>query len=174
MDLAKAKPIILSIAILIVATAFIFYAIDIFYSSPDYEDFCPMEKYSRMIMTKADCDDIGGFWNYNTGPCPAGEKCPEGYCDPHYTCRKDYEAKNQEYNRNVFIASIIAGSAILVVGLVLKVAVVSNGLMLAGSLTLIIGVLRYWSELSKVLKVAILAAVLTLLIWISYKKFKKA
>ena len=165
------KQTLLAIAIAIVLTAFVAYGISVFYESPDYEDFCP--KLPRAVQTEETCTAEGGLWSPAMRPCPQNERCPEGYCDLHFECRQEYDQVHDQYNRNVFIASMIFGLIILVIGLTLKLESVSTGIMGGGVLTLFIGIIGYWGDLSKYVRLVLLGVLLLILIWIGYKKFGK-
>ena len=52
-------------------------------------------------------------------------------------------------------------------------SVVSLGFSLGGVLALIIGAIRYWSNMQDVLRVVVLAVALAALVWIGIKKIKE-
>ena len=56
--------------------------------------------------------------------------------------------------------------------MILKLETVSSGIMGGGVLTIIYGTLRYWGEMSDIIRWILLGVVLALLIWIGYKKVK--
>ena len=89
-------------------------------------------------------------------------------------CNKEYRDKREIYNRNVFIIAVVAGLiAVVLGGIVLKLESVSAGIMGGGVLLIIYGTLRYWGDMGDVLRFIILGAVLVVLIWLGYRKFKK-
>ncbi len=181
--ISRVKPVILSIAIAIVLTFFIAYGISVFYEAPEYQDFCGTEP-KPYYENQTACEAADGKWQPRNYPCPeyapgearpinVKEICPEGYCDSDFKCRTEFEAKNDIYNRNVFIASVLFGIAAIILGVVLALESVSTGIMGGGVLLIIYGVFRYWGELGKYWRLFVLGLVLAILIWIGYKKFGK-
>ncbi|MEK9151155.1 MAG: hypothetical protein AAB547_00820 [Patescibacteria group bacterium] len=167
----------LIIGITIVVNLFITYLVDVIYQSPEFTDFCPEQQINRAIETEAACLEIGGQWNENieaksmtpqiTVPVPAG------YCNTTYTCSKQYDDVMKVYNRNVFVVFIIAGILLLIGSVFLKgVEAVSLGLSFGGVLALIIGSVRYWSDMNDILRVILLGIALAGLIYVAWKKFK--
>lgn len=167
----------LIVGIMIVVNLFITYLVDVIYPAPEFTDFCPEQQVNRAIETEAACLEIGGQWNENieaknitpqiTVPVPAG------YCDATYTCGKQYEETMKVYNRNVFVVFIIAGILLLIGSVFLKGAeAVSFGLSFGGVLALIIGSVRYWSDMDDILRVILLGIALAGLIYVAWKKFK--
>lgn len=176
---SKAKQVILSIAIAIVLTFFIAYGISVFYEAPKYENFCGMEP-KPYYSNQTSCEAAEGKWQPRNYPCPeyapeavvnVKEVCPGGYCDADFKCRTAFEAENEIYNRNVFIASLIFGMIFIILGIVLKLESVSAGIMGGGVLLVFYGVVRYWGELGKYWRLLVLGLVLAALIWVGYKKF---
>ncbi len=170
----------LIIGVVIVLNLFFNYAISLIYPSPEYQKFCPDEQVISPPATKTQCVAIGGQWTENTypkgEPIVEGVKQPpqvQGYCNPTYTCQKNYDAVRKVYERNVFVALIILGIISLLCGMFLKIGqAVSVGLSFGGVLSLVIASMRYWSEAGNMLRVVILAIALIALIWVGVKKFQ--
>ncbi|MFC1720911.1 hypothetical protein ACFL0K_01515 [Patescibacteria group bacterium] len=175
----------LILGIVIVTNLFFAYVIQVFYPEPEYTGFCE-EKQVRVIPeTKESCLEVGGQWTddkYIQRGIPRGEGVVdipvieterEGYCDPDYTCRQEYQDARELYERNVFVILVILG-VILIIGsfFVAAYEAVSLGLSFAGILSLIIGTMRYWSAMDDYLRVIILGIALAALIYIGIKKFK--
>jgi len=176
---SRTKQVILSIAIALVLTFFVAYGISVFYDSPKYEDFCGND-VKPYVANQTSCEALDGKWQPRNYPCPEyapgtvanpKEICPDGYCDADFTCRTEFESKNDIYNRNVFVASLIFGIIAIIAGVVLRLESVSAGIMGGGVLLTLYGVIRYWGELGKYLRLLVLGIVLAILIWIGYKKF---
>ena len=168
------------IGITIVLNLFFNYALSLAYKSPDYVAFCPASQVND-ISTKDQCLAVGGQWNATQGvpvptklgPQQAGEPTQAGYCDPNFTCQKNYDAASKVYDRNVFAVLVVLGALSLFVGSFLKSNyVISQGLAFGGVLSFIIASMRYWSRANDIVHVLILALALALLFWIAYKKFK--
>ena len=67
---------------------------------------------------------------------------------------------------------MILGVASLVAGIFISATSVSIGLSLGGVLSLIIGSIRYWSDMDDILRVIMLGVALLALIWVGIKKLK--
>ena len=77
------------------------------------------------------------------------------------------------YNRNVFVVFVVAGILLLIGSVYLAGAeAVSLGLSFGGVLSLVIGSMRYWSDMNDILRVIILGVALVGLIYVAWKKFK--
>ncbi len=127
------------------------------------------------------CTEAGGSWSENTypvAPDKSGVSNPvqvNGYCNATYTCGNNFNDAEGMYNRNVFIMLIILGILSLVLGAYAThlSSVVSLGFSFGGVLSLIIGSMRYWSNMQDVLRVVVLAVALAALVWIGIKKIKE-
>jgi len=167
----KIKKAILGIAITIIFLLFVAYAIDTIYPSPEYKDFC--EEKATIINTQQECESIGGEWNPYDRPKPVTEdEIFEGYCDRDFECRQDYDAARDVYNRNVFFVSVIIGIITLVIAALLSLESVSAGLMGGSVLLIIYGTIRYWGDMSNILRTILLGVALAILIWLGYKKIE--
>lgn len=172
----------LIIGIVIVLNLFFNYTLSLVYPMPQYQTFCPDQQVMNSATTKATCVANGGQWTENVTPVvepngqtPAVKTAPDtqGYCNPDYTCQKQYDTATNNYNKDVFIILVVLGIALIIAGIYIRSAdAVSIGLSFGGVLSLIIGSARYWSEAGNILKVCILAVALAALIWLGMKKFK--
>jgi hypothetical protein len=71
------------------------------------------------------------------------------------------------------VALVILGVLSLITGFFIrKSAAVSLGLSLGGVLALVVGSVRYWSDMNDYLRVAVLAVALVILVVIGVKKVK--
>ena len=197
--MSKFKSVLLAIAIAIVFVFFVGFGIASFYKAPKYEDFCAQREFKEIIAQEK-CEAENGKWtSYERGvpkPVMAGNQLfctrisdagknvtlncetleqmqQSGYCDLEFYCREDFDRAREKYNRNVFIAAAGIGIIILIVGFALKMASVSAGLMGGGVLTILYGIIRYWSDLPDYGRFVILGIVLAILIWLGYRKIKK-
>ena len=196
------KHVLLAIAIAIVFVFFVGFGIASFYKAPKYEDFCVQREFKE-ALTKDKCEADNGKWvsyeGYDRGipkPAIAGNQllCTKfdekgknvtlncetidqitqsGYCDLDFYCREDFDKTREKYNRNVFIVATGIGIIILIVGFALKMASVSAGLMGGGVLTILYGIIRYWTDLPDYGRFIILGIILAILIWLGYKRIKK-
>jgi hypothetical protein len=164
-----------ALAIVIVMNLFFYYSIAMVYPEPKFESFCPVPAVTFTDATT--CVNAGGQWTNNqlspkqvTDAVKNGE--PLGWCDPNFTCNKEYTQAHSVYNRNVFIVLIILSLVVLGIGVFAPLEVLSMGFSWAGVVSLIIASGRYWSDADNWMRVLILAVALGLLIWFAMKKFK--
>jgi hypothetical protein len=180
----------IGLAIVIVFNLFVNYGIHTFYKSLKYEDFCKPERLKQSLNTRQSCEAIGGLWTENVGygaskiytPENAGspapiveikEQQPTGWCDQDFTCRKDFEAVNNIYRRNVFIVWVVAGITTIVASFFFTaVQILSTSFMFSGILSLLVGTIQYWSAMQDYLRFIILGVALGVLIYLAYKKLK--
>ena len=178
---AKVVKWAIAVAIIIVLNLFFNYAISLIYKTPTFEGFCPSSITNVTYTDQNMCTAAGGQWTQTTAPVPAdnsGVTNPvkvAGYCDATYTCSQNFTNAQDVYNRNVFIALVILGILSLVLGAYLMrlSSAVSLGFSFGGVLALIIGAIRYWSNMQDVLRVVVLAVALAALVWIGIKKIQE-
>ena len=173
MDL-KSKILTIGIALLLVF--FIFIGIETFYPSPKYENFCKEELNFKSYETQAVCEEAKGKWmeNYPKPICPPSEKCPQGYCDIQYFCRKDFEEVNKAYEHDVFLLGVSFGIVLFIIGFLLQLETVGAGITGGSVIIMTVAVVRYWGNLSDYAKFGILGLALAVLIYIAYKRTTKA
>jgi hypothetical protein len=169
---SKTKLVLLAVGIAIILALFIGYGISTFYKQPKYDMYCT--KLYVQYLSRETCEANGGRW-YEPGeegarPIPVKEGESEGWCDPNYTCSEQYQTYRENYNRNVFVITLIIGIIVLVISIILNKEAVSSGLMGGAILTMIYGTLRYWGRAPDILRFIILGIVLFVLIWVGYRK----
>lgn len=177
---------VLVAGLVIVINLFFYFAIDVFYKQPKFENFCKNDQVKPLVKTQEACVSMGGQWT-ETPPekmiayrdnvpvaVPVPGETISGYCNEYFTCQKDFDAVSKVYNRNVFVIMIILG-VLLVIGsyFVAIYGAVSLGFALAGILSLIIGSMRYWSDMDERVRVVMLGIALVALIWYGIKKFRE-
>jgi hypothetical protein len=119
------------------------------------------------------CTKTGETTQNVTFNCQTIEQLEQtGYCDLYYYCNQEFQDASEKYNRNVFIIAVIFGVIALILGIILKIASVSSGLMGGGVLLIVYGIIRYWSGLQNYGRFIVLGIALAILIWIAYKKLK--
>lgn len=183
--MSKFKEVILAAAIVVVLNLFVNYGIYTFYKPPVLEKYCPIELSQPKYDNQASCEKVGGRWFENNNQtyyyegkapvpmAPADTKIT-GWCDPTATCRTGFEADQSVYNRNLFVVWVAAGFISLALGFfAINVGAVANGFLGGGLLSLIIGTIRYWSDMNDYLRFVILGIALVLLIIIGYKKISQ-
>ena len=147
---------------------FVAYAIQSVYPNPGYEDFC---KTDREIVGDVDsCSDKGGKWKSYEKPLSVDGV--SGWCDFDFSCREEYEDARESYELNVFLLNLFFGILAVILSLFLTVEVVSIGFMAGGTIMIVYGTLRYWGDLSPILRTVFLGIALTILVTLGYRKFK--
>ena len=197
---SSAKKVILAIAIAIVLAFFVNIGINVFYPSPEWEDFCDSERFMVRMTdhTQQSCEDINGRWHadnrvelrqpdtfscrkvqeYDNGTVVMNcdsvtREASTGYCDETYYCAQEYQENNEKYSRNVFVVLLLIGLFIIAGSIALQIASVSSGLMAGGVIVIITGIIRYWQYSTDVLRFLILGAALVILIWLGYKRLNR-
>ena len=164
---------ILVLGIIVVLNLFFSFAIKLVYDSPEYTDFCTEKQVRVQPNTQEECTVEGGQWSeYDIRDPKLAEGEATGYCNTDFTCRQEFDDERSVYNRNVFVILVILGVTSLVAGIFVSAASVSIGLSLGGVLSLIIGSIRYWSDMDDILRVIMLGVALLTLIWVGIKKLK--
>lgn len=172
------KKWVLAFSIIIVLNLFFNYGIYTFYKNPKFENFCKPELNSNAYTNRQSCEAVGGLWNENfpkavPAPTRPAENIQTGYCDVYHTCQKEFNDVNSIYNKNVFIVLVSLGLISLVGGLFIGISgAVSTGLSIGGILSMIIGSIRYWSDMNDYLRFGLLGVALVVLLWLGIKKFK--
>lgn len=166
--------------IVIVLNLFFNYSIFLVYEAPEWDEFCKQEQVVKTPQNQEECVAQGGQWTEDpsrfvgeTKPVPPTGGTPVGWCNTQFICAQEFEEARELYNRNVFVALTILGVIALVAGFfTMATPAVSLGLTLGGVLSLIIGSMRYWSDMDDYLRVIILGAALVALVWLGIKKIK--
>jgi len=136
--------------LVIVINLFFGYSLSLIYKEPNYNTYCPQ----NFAYTPDKTETVAQQEQMNK-------------------CQNDFQAAENTYSKNVFVALVILGALLVLIGNFMKGnAVIANGLSLSGVLSFIIASMRYWSYASDLLHVGILAVALLILLWIAVKKFK--
>lgn len=167
---SKVKQTIFSIALALIAVFFIAYLIQTAYPEPEYNAYCKdiTDPYPK-VLNEQECNQVGGTWNAWNEPDVEGNT---GYCDLWTKCNEEYNTAREPYERNVFIINLFLGLVILITAFFLSVEAISTGFMGGGALLMIYGTLRYWGNLSNVLRTLFLGIALVVLVYFGYKKLK--
>lgn len=170
------KSVAIGIAVIILTSFVTIYGIALFYSQPEYSDFCGEVKTMEIIESEQRCFEVGGQWNSYEYPVKQGEIT--GYCDRDFTCRRGYEDAMKEHSKHVFYIALPLGVMVIIIGAVLfGLESVGAGLMGGGIVTLIYGAGGYWQYAQNLIKfflsLAGLIAVIYFAYWFNKKSFKK-
>lgn len=177
----------LAIAIAIVFNLFVNYGLATFYKEPKYENYCNSSYYPRkpvpafsvypevnkncseIIASEQDyqnCSAMKGYIQYRYGD----DGCQKSYfCE---TCGAVYDSARNKYDGNAFFVLVIIGVAAVVAGVMISVEAVGSGFLLGGIISILIGTVRNWSNLTDVLRFVILGVILAMLVVIGYKKLR--
>ncbi|HLD13020.1 MAG TPA: hypothetical protein VJB87_05535 [Candidatus Nanoarchaeia archaeon] len=179
------KNISLTVGIAVLFSLFIGFAIDAFYSEPDYNTYCKNQFVNKFPYAEPsnrtacppinyqepvyqDCPQDKGYVAYETDQNGCQVK---PYCE---TCQVAYDAANKIYSRNLFFIAAIIGIIAILAGLIfIKNDSIASGFMFGGILLIIYGTVRVFGDLSKVMRVIVLFIELVLLVYIGIKKTKK-
>jgi len=183
----KTKELLMALAIAVMAALFVGLFVDAVYSNPKYEDFCTNyahpypEKTGIIGINTTQCSDPYFVYQNETRACEQ----EKGFAEFEYDtkgcqvyrscnfCSRDFNVVNEKYNRNLFfIITPIAVVAILF-GLFYGMEVIGSGFMFAGILLLIYSTGRYFSDMSKVMRVVVVGIELLLLLWITKRRLGK-
>ena len=184
----KVKEIAMVVALALLSAFFVGLLVDALYVEPKYDDFCKnsarpyFEKpypqnpeqcplYNLTAQEReqiAQCQDDKGFPEFNTDE----RGCQQDYKSCNF-CQRDYDQALQIYNRNVFYIVTPLGLLAIIVGLFISLEVVGSGAMFGGILLMAYGTMRYFSNMSKLMRVAVIGIELLLLVIISIKKLRK-
>jgi hypothetical protein len=175
------KSIALAASIVIVLNLFVGMGIKTFYDRPQFNDFCPVDvpQYADQAL----CEAAGGKWYpLNTFPEKAPRIVPpppaidgtlqlQPYCDPYFTCQKQFEERDTVYTRNVFIIWVVTGLVSLLIGFRIAASPpVSSGFVFGGVVAFIVGTTTYWGDMDEYLRFIVLGIALAALIYIGYRK----
>jgi hypothetical protein len=166
----KIKDVLFAIAILVLTIFVSYYGINMFYPSPNYDNYCG--KYSapaqKIIETQTECENLSGNWIPQHIECIKAP-CPQGYCDFYSQCSKDFDSAQKERSRNVFFIALPLGILIVVLGAwFFGLEAVGSGLMGGGIGTLIYGSGAYWPYTENWVRFLLSLVGLIALIWFAY------
>ncbi len=174
------KKLAMILGIMILLPLFLGLFVDALYEEPDYNDYCqdskfpyPTEKEGvkcnyTYTEEQRQCDADGGM---------SRTKLDENGCSVFSVCdycNKAYNDARSAYNRNLFLILAPLGFIMVVIGIYLMVDYIGAGLMLGGLVTMFYATLRYFSDMSKMLRAMVILVELLLIMWIGYKKIGTA
>lgn len=173
------KRLTLGLVVAVLLTAFVFTFVDAIYPSPEYDDFCDNRLYKPTIAPdtceavnvspedRQACNERGGDITF-TDEDERG--CPTSYtCD---TCRKEYDDARERHTLITFIITSIIGVLAIIVGLYLpdRSGWINEGILVAGLLVLLIGTMRSFGDLGRIIRPIVLFAELLIVMWVGTKR----
>ncbi len=174
-----AKRIAMVIAITALLPLFLGLFVDAIYQEPKYDAYCNMTIYpvykeptpyvnctTHFSQEYQNCMNSKGnpVFDYDENNCQAFKQCDY--------CNLNYDTARQNYNRNTFLILAPIGLALIIIGLYLAIEYIGVGLMLGSLITLFYATIRYFSDMSKLMRALIVLAELLIIIWIGYKKIE--
>jgi len=173
----KKLAMILGIAVLLPLFFGLF--MDALYDEPAYDRYCNESKYSMPYPEpvkaginctysygpeQQQCDRSGGIsrMKYDSNNCASYD-----WCD---YCSKDYDTARSVYNRNLFLILAPLGLIVVLLGIYFTVDYLGAGMMLGGLITMFYATVRYFSDMSKMLRALVILVELLIIMWIGYKK----
>lgn len=189
------KNVVLGIGIFIVFMFLLHNGIRAFYMPPEYSDFATCRdagygengayyySYPDKFGVTTNCTVSGAIreqeqqcsiqggqvlYNYDDAGCIASIK----ECN---FCQQEFNEAMKEYNRNVFIISLIIGIIVLIAGYtILSVEPVGSALMGSGIGAIVYGTIRNWENLGNLGRFVLLLLALVLLVWIALRINKQS
>jgi hypothetical protein len=161
---SNARIALLAFAIAVVALLFIIYGINTFYKQPDMNTLCGTVEY-RVIVESCPENDVDCFCDTKENRC---EKTNPVYLE----CMNNYENARENYNLTIFIIMSILGALMVIGSFFIPNNTVSFGIMGGGILSILVGVLRNWSNVQDWMRFLLLGIILVALVWIGYNKMK--
>ncbi len=157
---------------------------------PQYPDSCieskaqnnKLDNVYRPIAINNNCSEAAVPTADEIRSCPGSlepdyttSKCPVEYVCRCYEITDAYE--NQK-DRLSFWIQVILGALTIIIGMLLpqRISVnewIGGGLIIGGIISLFIATAVYWSGINTLLRPLVIALELAIVIWISYKRFKK-
>lgn len=167
---------VLVVVIAILITLFLWQALEIVKPGPQYDQFCTDKIMAQDVSQEEACVAVGGKWEKTITSTDSPKEATQevtGYCNATFTCQNQFDDATKAYSGSAFIILMIAGLVILLAGFLLHgSAVVTNGLLAGGILTIFTNSVNYWSYLFPWTKIALLGAALAVVIYFTWHKFK--
>ena len=164
----KIKRMLVILGIAFIFALFVGYGIEVFDSSPKYEDFCSRDLFD--IKNESECLAQGGEWREDLGVPKSVDGA--GFCGEPKECYNQLNDAREKQSKTVFIVALVVGVLTVVLSFFLKKEEVGAGLLGGSILLILYGTIRYWEFANNVIKFVLLGVALAVLIWIGYKKLK--
>lgn len=179
----NAKEVAMVIAVAVLGALFVGLFFDAVYESPSYEDYCKENFVPKPVVPYQECqanitqeDQEAAEQCYRDNGFPEYDNdargCPSSFASCNF-CQKEFNLANQIYNRNLFFIIAPLGVLAIIVGLFLSYEVIGTGFMFSGILLVAYATIRYFSEMSKLMRAVVIFIELVILIVVSIKKLRK-
>jgi hypothetical protein len=155
-------------AIAIVINVFLYQAYEIVAPEPgyNYASTCGENFYDKQ-GTEMACTELGGKWTASNGDMK------NGYCNTEKApCVLEGMKITEAYNLTRFVIYSVIGLVLLMLGTLIRgQSVVALGFTYGGLLTLFIGVVGYWGDMSEIVRLITAGAILAALLAFAWRKF---
>jgi len=176
-----AKEIAMIVGIAVLSALFLGLLVDALYESPKWEDFCEMGYYDRPMPMKIEPQNC----TYDYGD--AYDQCLRDEGEPRFKyadngcqvfdecdyCSKEYRDEMEIYNRNVFFIITPIGVAFIIMGIFWSIQFMGTGFMFGGIFSVFYSTARYFSDMSKILRVVVIGIYLLILLLLGYVRLVK-
>lgn len=173
------KKVAMIIGISVLLPMFIVLFMQAIYSEPHYEDYCSYNYYDAPMIKPAnncsynygleyaDCLNQKGEpkFKYDNEGCQVFENCS--------FCNLEFEKDREVYNRNIFFMLMPLGLLIVILGIYFSIDYLGAGFMFSGLITMFYSTMRYFSDMSELLRAFVILIELLVIIWIGHKKISK-
>jgi hypothetical protein len=180
------KKFAMVLGIMVLLPLFLGLFFDAVYNEPKYEDFCKSSRFAATAPMKSGLPAV----NCTTDPYNSPEalqcmddkgevrtKPDQDNCqvfDKCDYCSRDYNDARAVYNRNLFFMLAPIGLLVIIIGIYFSLDYMGAGIMLGGLITLFYATIRYFSDMSKLLRALVILVELLIILWIGYKKIDRA
>ncbi len=175
------KKIAMILAITVLLPLFVGLFTDAVYEQPQYDNYCNNTYYDypkAVPATPVTCPEV--YASLEVQKCTNDKGMPEFTYDSNNCqqfkscnyCNVGYNDASQKYNRNIFFVLLPIGLIVVILGLYLLVDYLGAGLMFAGLIIMFYATMRYFSDMSKVLRALVILIELLVIMWIGYKKIE--
>jgi len=180
--MADVRKILVIFLIGILYAIFVTSLIEAVHPSPRYEDYCvskpgpatpvKTEIVNCSLINPVQCESGGMIqYEYDSNGCPKS-----AYCD---YCNNNLQEAQKKYNLTVFIISSVMAIIAIAIGLLLptkKKSInewIGTGFLLGGLITLFVGTIRYYSDMTRMLRPIVLLLEIIIVIYLAHKKLQK-
>ena len=183
------KNLVLGIGIFIVFMFLLHNGIRAFYDVPKYENYCNSSSFTQPYPEKASYPVLVNC-TYSNQLRQSEQTCYDGQGQPIYEydsqgctisvkecnyCNKYFNDARTDYDKTVFVVSLIVGLIVLLVGYFISgVEPVGSSLMASGIGAIIYGTVNNWGNLENLGRFLLLLLAFLLLIFIAYRLNKNA
>jgi len=177
------KKAALTVALLVLTALFIGLLVDAIFNYPEYDKFCNEREYMEpprpVAKTMPDdtlecepvnetlvdkCYDSKGYvmYDYDQYGCPSYKKCN--------TCNAKLNEARKIVNEKAFYLGMLLSLVVIVIGMFWPVEFIGTGFMFGGVVGLFYSTVRYFADMNKMFRVAVIFFEMCVIIGIAYLK----